>query len=75
MYKELYVMDDYPLKLRKNIRMPFTKIKANNNRLPVVTGRYETVSREERLCMKCRSKVVGDKFPIMLLCPKENIVE
>ena len=55
--------------------MPFTKIRANNNRLPVVTGRYENVSKEERLCTKCRSNVVGDEFHIILLCLNENIVE
>ena len=74
-YKELYVLEEYLLKLRKNIRIPLTKIRANNNRLPVVTGRYENISREERLCTKCRSNAVGDEFHIMLLCPNENIFE
>ena len=59
MYKELYVLEDYLLKLRKNIKIRLTKIRANNNRLPVVTRRNENVSREDRLCTKC-SNEVGD---------------
>ena len=75
MYKELYVLEDYLVKLRKNIRIPLTKIRANNNRLPVVTGRYENICREERLCTKCNGNVMGDEFHIMLLCPNEDLVE
>ncbi len=47
----------------------------NNNRLPVVTGRYENISTEGRLCMKCKSNAVGDEFHKMLQCPNENIVK
>ena len=75
MYKEMYVLEDYLLRLGKSIRIPLTKIRANNNRLPVVTGRYNNVNREERLCTKCRGNVVGDEFHIMLVCSNENIVE
>ncbi len=75
LYKEMYALEDYLLRLRKNIRIPLTKIRSNNNRLPVVTGRYENVSREERFCTKCRNDVVGDEYHIILLCPNENIVQ
>lgn len=40
-----------------------------------MTGRYENICREERLCTKRRCNVVGDEFHIMLLRPNEAIVE
>ena len=49
--------------------------RANNIRLPVVTGKYENVSRKDRLCTKCKSNEVGNEFHIMLSCPNESIVE
>lgn len=75
LYKEKYVLEDYILRLGKNIRIPLTKTRSNNNRLPVVKGRYENVNRYERLCTKRGENVVGDEFHKMLLCPSENIVE
>lgn len=75
MYKQLYVLEDYLLKLAKNIRIPLTKLRANNTRLPVVTGRYQNVNREERLCSKCLSNVVGDEYHVVLVCTNENIME
>lgn len=75
MYKAMYVQEYDLLRLRKNIRILLTKITSNDNRLSVVTGRYENVRREERLCTKCRNNVVRDEFPIMLLCSNENNVE
>ena len=54
--------------------MTFTKIRANNNKLPVVTERYENISREERLCTKCTNNVVRDEFYIMMLRPNENFL-
>uniref|UniRef100_A0A0N7ZBB2 Reverse transcriptase domain-containing protein n=1 Tax=Scylla olivacea TaxID=85551 RepID=A0A0N7ZBB2_SCYOL len=75
MYKDLYCREDYLLKLKKSIRMPLIKIRTNNNRLPVVKGRYDSIDREERLCTLCRCNVVGDEYHILLSCPNDNIVE
>ena len=39
-----------------------------------MAGRYENVSRGDKLFTKCRSNEV-DEFHIMLSCPNESIVE
>ena len=74
-FKSLYDMEDYLLKLNKNVRVPLTKLRANNNRLPIVTGRYQNISREERVCTKCNLNVIGNEYHIMLVCPNESIAD
>ena len=42
------------IKLGRNSKICLTKLRANNNRLSVVIGRYQNVHhREEMLCRKC----------------------
>lgn len=52
--------------------MPLTKVKANDTRLPIMTGRQENANGEERFCMKNISNAMGVGFHIMLLCPYKN---
>ncbi len=60
MYKEVYGIEDYLVKLTKIKRINVCKFRTGNNQLPVVRGRYHNVRREERLCDKCNSEQVGD---------------
>lgn len=61
------------MKLKKNIRVPLTKVGANNTRLLIMTEGYENIKKDEIFCTKCRCNAVEDEFDIMLLCPNENI--
>ena len=49
------------------------KIRTNNHRLPIVTGRYNRIIREERYCNKCRDNILGDEYHVTLECNNEDI--
>ena len=48
-FKNCYGMEEFLARLRTKSRIVLTKLRANNNRLPVISGRYQNVPREERL--------------------------
>ena len=50
-------------------RISLCKFRCGNHRLPIVTGRYQKVSREERLCTLCDSQSVGDEYHYLFQCP------
>ena len=51
-----------------------TRLRACNNKLPVVTGRYQEVVRENRICNKCDAGVLGDEYHVLHQCNDEEIV-
>ena len=50
-----------PLKLRK----PLIQLRTRNHRLPIETGRWLHIPREERICNLCSDKI-GDEFHVIL---------
>ncbi len=61
MFKIDFGMEQYLKKLTKGDRILVTKLMTCNNRLPVNVGRYQGVSREDRVCMYvCGLGSVGD---------------
>ena len=74
MYKDIYCLEDYLVKLSKVSRIWITKFRASNNKLPITVGRYNNISREERVCVKCNENVIGDEYHVMLMCENEDIV-
>ena len=75
LYKEVYGMEDYLVKLNKNKRISLSKLRMGNNKLPVISGRHSQIAREQRLCTKCNDGSVGDEYHVMLECQNQNIVE
>ena len=51
-----------------------TKFRASNNKLVITVGRYDNISREDRVCEKCNANVLGDEYHVMLTCVNEDIV-
>ncbi len=62
------------MKLNRCNRIYITKFRTGNNQLPVITGRYLQINREERYCTKCNERQIGDEFH-MLQCQHKNVVE
>ena len=73
-FKEGYGIEDYLVKLCKNNRIYISKLRAGNNKLPIITGRYQEVAREERFCNKCNGGYVGDEYHVLLECQNQEIV-
>ena len=40
----------------------------------MLVDRYQGISREDRVCNKCDSGVVGDEFHVLFQCTDEEIV-
>lgn len=49
-FKNCYGTEEYLTKLKTKTRTELTKLRTNNNRIPLITERYQNVPREERLC-------------------------
>ncbi len=62
MYKLLYVMEEYLVKLPKKNMIMLSKLRACDNKLSVIEGRHRNICREERVCNVCEGNFVGDEF-------------
>ena len=70
--KSTGVLAPYLSLLDSQKRLPITKIRCLNNRLPIVTGRHHSIDRNERfcpLCMQTGTQVIGDECHYILECP------
>ena len=59
-------METYLLKLPVSFRIPSTKFRVSNHKLPIEIGRYENVERSEGKCIVCH--VLGDEFHFLFQC-------
>ncbi len=75
LYKEVYEIEEYLVKLYKNSRTCLTKFRTGNNKLPIITGRYNQIDREERCCIKCNSGLIGDEYHVLLECQSQDVVQ
>ena len=53
-------------------RVLLTKFRVSNHNLPVETGRWEGLSRDQRKCPTCPNIVLGDEFHYLFECPSFN---
>ena len=51
-------------------RIALTKFRCGNHRLPVVTGRFNGIERQNRICTLCNLNKIGDEFHYLFECPK-----
>ena len=72
-YKNIYCLEEYLVKLSKVNRIALTKLRASNNKLPITVGRFANIRREERVCEKCNAGVLGDEYHVLLVCDNEEI--
>ncbi len=66
-FKCIYGREEYLTKLKTKARITLTKIRTNNNRLPITGGKYQNVPREERICDKCDDTALGDEYYVILV--------
>ena len=74
-YKLSFGLENYLLKLDKGERIVMSKLRASNNKFPVISGRHRNIARENRICTKCNNNEVGDEYHILLTCNNEEIVQ
>ena len=67
MFKNVFAPEDYLQILRLSLAYTFAHFRTLNHRLPIQRGRVMNLPYEDRLCTKCSSADIGDKFLFFLL--------
>jgi hypothetical protein len=44
------------------MRQLFTKFRVSDHSLEIETGRYENITREERICKNCNLEEIGNEY-------------
>lgn len=68
-FKTKMCLDDYLLKLPISYKIILTKFRCGNHRLPIVTGRFNGIDRQNRICQLCNLNKIGDEFHYLFECP------
>ena len=72
-FKNYFCLENYLLRLSEYNRKWITKFRTTNLRLPIETGRWYNIPRENRKC-NFYGNGNGDKFHILFLCENEIVV-
>ena len=67
-YKSELIMEKYLIYLPKELRIPMTKFRMCNHKLPIEIGRHNIkIERNLRICAKCFNDL-GDEYHCMFIC-------
>ena len=67
-FKHEYIFERYLIILPPNIRQYLINYRLSNHRLPIETGRWNNVERNERLCILCGNTHLGDEYHFLFDC-------
>ena len=67
-YKENLQFENYLNILSKKDALILCRFRTCNNNLPIETGRWHNIPRENRVCQKCNLREIGDEFHYILNC-------
>ena len=70
-YKSELIMEKYLIYLPKELRIPMTKFRMCNHKLPIEIGRHSKIERNSRICTKCFNDLV-DEYHCMFICEHFN---
>ena len=71
-FKNEFNLDKYLLKLLPHERNMITKLRCNNIKLPIETGRWPNTPREERICHLCNVGL-GTEFHFLFECTSADV--
>ena len=69
LFKSDYMFEKYLIDLPDALEYIVCKFRTVNHKLPIETGRYTRIPRNERVCKMCNSGQLGDEFHFCLECP------
>ena len=67
-FKDSLEFESYFLKCNSADSKVLCKFRCGSHRLPCVSGRYEGIPRENRLCTLCGLNLVGDEYHYLFQC-------
>lgn len=68
-FKSKLELEPYLTLLDRKYSIPISKFRSNNHKLPIVTGRYNGILIEKRICDLCDSEEIADEYHYLLKCP------
>ena len=68
-FKDNFALEKYLTILPDKLRIPLTKFRCRNHKLPIVNGIFLSINKSERFCKMCNSGVVGDEYHYIFICP------
>jgi hypothetical protein len=68
MFKVNFGLENYLTQLSPKIRVAYTKFRCRNTKLPIVSGIYNNIPKEDRVCTLCNSNDKGDEFHYIFEC-------
>ena len=71
-FKSTLTFEDYIVSLPIKLRVPFTRFRCRNHKLPIERQAYLGVVRDDRKCRVCNSGDIGDEFHYLLVCTHFN---
>ena len=66
-FKTTFGMENYLITLPVKFRKAFIRIRTNNHRLPIETGRWRRAAMKDRTCNLC-NETLGDEFHVIFEC-------
>ena len=69
LFKTEFISENYLTNLSHALKYNVCKFRTVNHKLPIETGRYRSIPRNERVCEMCDSGQLGDEFHFCLECP------
>ena len=67
-FKRDIIFEKYFSILANNFLFTLCKFRCGNHRLPIETGRWHNLDRDNRLCHLCDSNDLGDEYHYIMVC-------
>ena len=71
-FKTEFYYENYLSRLSQFGRKQIPKLRTSNCKMPIETGRWQNISREDRICHLCRDGN-GDEYHYLFLCKNEAV--
>lgn len=68
-FKSNLQFENYLVTLNQSDRIWLCKFRCGNSKLPINTGRYKGIARQDRFCSECTNHQLGDEFHYLFECP------
>ena len=59
-FKEVFEFESFLTMLPERLRILFTQFRLGNTKLPIESGRWFNIDRNERYCTSCKRNEIGD---------------
>ena len=73
--KHVFGVEEYLIRLPDNLRISLCKLRTSNHKLPIETGRYMNINKQDRICTMCNNNDIGDEYHLVMECKNHKVVQ